>query len=193
MDVNENNSVDENILQDKDLGTDKNEEVNEPKTNNESKTNEVENLKKELELKENELKKYIDTAQRLKAEFDNYKKRTSKEKSQLYVDITADIVSRVIPILDNLERALSSTYESKDFDTLAEGIELIIKQFKEILKKEGVEEIKAEGEKFDPNLHDAVMHVEDDSIGENTVMEVFQKGYKIDDKIVRHSVVKVAN
>lgn len=148
-------------------------------------------IKKQLEVKENELKEYVDVAQRVKAEFDNYKKRTLKEREQLYTDVKGDIISKFLPIMDNLERAVSS--DSLDSGSITEGIDMILKQFKEILSKEDVSVIETPDQKFDPNFHNAVMHVEDDSFEPNTIVEVFQKGYKINDKVLRHSMVKVAN
>lgn len=158
---------------------------------NDEKDKEIEALKKELESKEKELSGYIDLAQRIKAEFENYKKRTMKEKDQLYTDITGDIVFKLLPVIDNLERAASS--DTTDAGSISEGLKMILKQFKDILGKEGVQEIEAMGKEFDPNYHDAVMHVEDESQGAGVIVEVFQKGYKIKDKVIRHSMVKVAN
>lgn len=154
---------------------------------------EVSLLKEQLQKKEEELKQYVDLAQRVKAEFDNFKKRTAREREQLYTDITGDIISKILPVIDNLERAVSSAAESTDGEKISEGLKLIMNQINDILAKEGVEEIKALNENFDPNYHDAVMHVEDENYGPNTVVEVFQKGYKIKEKVLRYSAVKVAN
>lgn len=131
---------------------------------------------------------------RLAAEFDNFKRRTLKEKSQIYVDAAADVVEAVLPFIDNLDRATAVEVESEDGKKLLEGIILVKRQFMEVLNGIGVEEIKAVGEKFDPNLHNAVMHINDESTeGEEIVVEEFAKGYKYKDKVVRHSTVKVAN
>lgn len=154
-------------------------------------SDQLETVKKQLEKKESELKGYIDIAQRMKAEFDNYKRRVAKEKDDLYTDITGDIASKILPVVDNMERAVSS--DSKDVDSIKEGLNMILKQLIDILKKEGIEETEALGKEFDPNLHNAVMHVEDDSVSKNIVVEVFQKGYLINGKVLRHSMVKVAN
>lgn len=168
------------------------QEVNEESTEENNETvNEIEALNKQIEDKEKELKSYVELSQRLKAEFENYKKRTAREKEQLYTDILSDIVSMLLPVIDNMERAASS--DSEDNTALMEGLSMILKQLKDILKKEGVEEIDALGNQFDPSLHNAVMHVEDESYDVNTVVEVFQKGYRIKDKVIRHSMVKVAN
>ncbi len=160
--------------------------------NDENKSNdEIDKLKKQLEEKENELNGYIDIAKRIKAEFENYKKRTLREKEQLYTDITGEIVSKFLPVIDNLERAAAS--DSEDVESMSKGLKMILKQFNDVLSKEGVEEIEAMGKEFDPNLHNAVMHTTDESVDEGVIVEVFQKGYKIKDKVIRHSVVKVAN
>ena len=123
------------------------------------------------------------------AEYENYKRRTQKEKDEKYVNAQADTVSKLLPVLDNLERALA-TEESSPFK---DGIEMIVKQLLETLEKMGVSEIEAVGAQFDPNLHSAVMHIEDEEQGENVIVEQFQKGYMLKDKVIRYSMVKVAN
>lgn len=145
-------------------------------------------------VEENESDKEIqalnDKYLRLVAEYDNYRKRTAKEKESIYPEAKVSVVGAFLPVMDNLERALAA---SKCEDPLYEGVKMIMKQFEEALKNVGVEEIKAVGEKFDPNLHNAVMHVDDEAFGENEICEEFQKGYKIGDRVVRYSMVKVAN
>lgn len=126
---------------------------------------------------------------RVTAEYENYRKRTTKEKEGIYSDAYVDVLKEVLPILDNLERAASADGSLED---LKKGIDMTIKGCQDSFAKLGVEEIDASGE-FDPNLHNAVMHVEDEELGKNVVVEVFQKGYKKDDKIIRHTMVKVAN
>lgn len=123
------------------------------------------------------------------AEYENYKRRTQKEKDELYTMAQAYTVEQLLPVLDNLERALM-TEEASPFK---DGIEMIVKQLIEILGKMGVSEIEAVGCPFDPNLHSAVMHVEDESQEANMIVEQFQKGYKLKDKVIRYSMVKVAN
>ena len=150
-------------------------------------------FKEQLVKKENELKEYIELSQRVKAEFDNYRKRAAKEKEQLYSDITGEIITKFLPIVDNLERALVSVCDSSDLSKLTEGIDMTLRQFKDVLTKEGVEEIDSLNQEFNPNFHNAVMHIEDESSSDNTVVEVFQKGYKIKDRVLRHSMVKVSN
>ena len=126
---------------------------------------------------------------RLVAEFDNFKKRTQKEKDEIYSIAKTDVVLGLLPVIDNFERAEKFS-EDKAID---EGMALIKKQFMEFLKKIGVEEIEAEGKEFDPNLHNAVLHEDRDDVPENTVVEVLQKGYRLGDKVIRHSMVQVAN
>ncbi|MBR4721328.1 MAG: nucleotide exchange factor GrpE [Clostridia bacterium] len=165
------------------------EEIIEEEENAEEAVNEEENKLKECEEK---LKEAEDKYLRLFAEFDNYKKRTEKEKNTRYRDAVIDTVAELLPVLDNLERALSA--ESDDAKAIKDGVELVEKQMKETLSKLKVSEIKALGEEFDPNLHNAVMHIEDENVTENTVVEEFIKGYIYDnDRVVRHSMVKVAN
>lgn len=131
---------------------------------------------------------------RLVAEFDNFKKRTQKEKSQIYTSAAADVVEAILPFIDNISRATNVEVKSEDAKNLKEGILLVEKQFSETLKNLGVTEISAVGEKFDPNIHNAVMHVDDESVdGEEIVVEEFIKGYMYKDKVIRHSTVKVAN
>ena len=127
---------------------------------------------------------------RLAAEYDNYRKRTTKEKENTYADAKADTVKEFLGVLDNLERGLAQFDEG---DPHRQGMELICRQFLAVLEKLGVTRIEAQGQPFDPQKHDAVMHVEDENIGENTVVEVLQQGYQLGDKVLRFAMVKVAN
>ena len=127
---------------------------------------------------------------RLAAEYDNYRKRTAKEKENLYTNAKADTIKPFLDVYDNLERGVSQFEEG---DPHRQGLEMITKQLLDVLGKLGVAEIDALGQPFDPEKHNAVMHVEDESLGENTVAEVFQKGFAMGDKVLRFSVVKVAN
>ena len=127
---------------------------------------------------------------RLAAEYDNYRKRTAKEKESLYGDAKADTVKPFLEVLDNLERGLAQFEEG---DPHRQGMEMICKQFFEVLGQMGVTELPALGQPFDPEKHNAVMHTEDESVGENTIVEVFQKGFMIGDKVLRFAMVKVAN
>ena len=124
------------------------------------------------------------------AEFENFKKRSKKERETLYNSILSDVVEVILPVLDNLENAVK--VETKD-EEYKKGIELVLKQFNDVLKSKGVEEIEALGETFDPELHEAVRSVQDAEKGEKEVVEVYRKGYKIGSKVIRHSMVAVAN
>ncbi|MBO4687685.1 MAG: nucleotide exchange factor GrpE [Clostridiales bacterium] len=143
-----------------------------------------------------ELAEMKDRYMRLLAEYDNFRRRTQKEKEGIYADAIAEVVKEWLPLVDDIERAVASS-ESMDensVEKVAEGIKLIGKQAGNVLSKLGVEEISSgEGETFDPNLHEAVMHVEDDSLPEQSIAQVFQKGYSCKGRVIRHSVVKVAN
>ena len=132
----------------------------------------------------------------LYAEYDNFRKRTQKEKDNLYADAVADVTKEFLTVLDNIDRAVATAKDADEnsIDKVIEGIELLGKQAGAILAKIGVEEIKTErGEKFDPNLHEAVMHVEDEELGEQEIAMVFSKGYSYKGKVIRHAVVQVAN
>lgn len=157
-------------------------------------TNKDSKYEKEIEELEIKLSDMQDKFQRTFAEFDNFRKRTSKEKASMYDDGVRETIEKLLPTFDNIERAIASV-EGKidDNEPLYKGIKMIDKQLKEILGAMGVEEIKALGEKFDPNLHAAVAHVDDEAYGENEVIIDMLKGYKYKDKVIRHSMVKVAN
>ena len=133
-----------------------------------------------------------DKYMRLYAEYDNFRRRTQKEKEGIYSDAYIDALTQILPILDNLERAAQYSTEDSEHP-LAKGLELTLKSFAETMEKMGVSEIPALGEQFDPNVHNAVMHIDDESFGENEVIEVFMKGYAKGDKVLRFSMVKVAN
>ncbi len=125
------------------------------------------------------------------AEYDNYRKRTAKEKENTWVDAKAVCLAELLPMLDNFDRALGVT--DSDFESYKKGVEMIYQGFCETLKKLGVEAFGEEGDEFDPNFHSAVMHVEDESLGENVIAQVFSKGYKLGEKVLRPAMVKVAN
>ena len=127
---------------------------------------------------------------RLAAEYDNYRKRTAKEKESIWTDAKASVVSSFLPVYDNLERALKQDTTDEAYK---KGVEMTMTQLKEVLSKLGVTEIEAAGQPFDPKLHNAVMHVEDEAFGENTVAEVFQAGFQLGEKVIRFAMVKVAN
>ena len=161
----------------------KSEEKTAKKEKKSKKDSEIEKLKAELDKKN-------DILLRTAAEFDNYKKRTEREKSGVAEYARASIIKQLLPILDNIDRAAGADKESPDY---IKGIELIIKQFEGLSEKLGIEEIAKQGDVFDPNLHEAVMHIEDEALGESVIAEVLQKGYKTGDTIIRHAMVKVAN
>ena len=144
-----------------------------------------------LSKKEEEINAKTEQYQRLLAEYDNFKKRTVKEKEAIYTDSVKDTVAELLPVIDNLLRAVDS-FADKDSEE-CKGVAMVLRQTEEIFAKIGVSEIKAVGESFNPEFHNAVMHVEDDSAGENTIVEEFQKGYIYKDKVIRYSMVKVAN
>lgn len=143
----------------------------------------------EINLLNNKLKAVQDTHIRTTAEYENFRKRTSREKEQLYTDACSDVLKEIFPVVDNLEEALALTHEDS---SLKQGVEMTLKQFNSSLEKLGIKEISTE-EKFDPNFHEAVMHVVDENFGESEIIEVFQKGYIRGEKVLRYSMVKVAN
>ena len=145
---------------------------------------------KELETVKLELEETKDRYKRILAEFENFKKRSGKEREMLYDSILSDIVEVFLPIVDNLENALKAKTEDEEYK---KGIELVLKQFKDTLSSKGVEEIKALGETFDPEVHEAVGSVQDDSKGEKEIVQEYRKGYKLGTKVIRHSMVVVAN
>lgn len=148
-------------------------------------------LKKELEETEKKLAASEEKYLRMIAEYDNYRKRTQKEREGIYTDAYADALKEILPVADALEMALK--YSASDNAKIVEGVDMTLKKFSEILGKMGVEAFGAEGETFDPNLHNAVMHVEDEAYGENVIAEVLMKGYRKGEKVLRYAMVKVAN
>lgn len=151
---------------------------------------ETEKLRLELESLKTGHEELNDRYLRLRAEYDNFRRRSIKERESVYADAVCDVIAAVLPVYDNLERALKTPTGDAAF---LKGVDMTHRQFSDCLSKLGVTEIPAEGKPFDPALHDAVMHVEDENLGQNVVAEVFQKGFQIGDKIIRHAMVKVAN
>lgn len=143
-----------------------------------------------LQTLQEALKEKEDQYLRLLAEYDNYRKRSQKEKEALWVSAKSDTTKEFFPVYDNMERALKQ--ETSD-EAYAKGVQMIMTQLQGVLEKLGVQEISALGQPFDPLLHNAVMHIDDETVGENEVVEVFQTGFQIGDKVVRHAMVKVAN
>ena len=149
--------------------------------------------KNKKDKKDEKIDELTDRLTRQMAEFDNFRKRTEKEKSQMYEIGAKDIIEKILPIVDNFERGLSSMPEDEKATPFAEGMEKIYKQLMTTLEGIGVKPIEAVGQEFNPDFHNAVMHVEDEELGENVVAEEFQKGYMYRDTVIRHSMVKVAN
>ena len=149
--------------------------------------------KNKKDKKDEKIEELTDRLTRQMAEFDNFRKRTEKEKSQMYEIGAKDIIEKILPIVDNFERGLSSMPEEEKATPFAEGMEKIYKQLMTTLEGIGVKPIEAVGQEFNPDFHNAVMHVEDEELGENIIAEEFQKGYMYRDSVVRHSMVKVAN
>ena len=160
------------------------------KKDSKSKTSFFGKKKKEKDKFEQQIEDLTDRLKRNMAEFDNFRKRTEKEKSSMYIIGAKDTVEQILPVVDNFERGLAQAPED---DAFADGMKMIYKQLISTLNDLGVQPIEAVGKEFDPNFHNAVMHVEDEEAGENIVVEEFQKGYTYKDFVVRHSMVKVAN
>ena len=179
----ENNNVEKNI----DNNTEnENKNVDVSSNNDENKTEEVDALTKATE----EIKDLEDRFKRMLAEFENYKKRTQKEKENIYGMVTGDVLTTMLPIMDNLEKAAEAKTEDTQYQ---DGVKLVSRQFAEALKSLGLEEIESVGKKFDPQYHEAVSHIEDKTKGEQEIVQEYRKGYKIGNKVVRYSMVIVAN
>ena len=149
--------------------------------------------KNKKDKKDEKIEELTDRLTRQMAEFDNFRKRTDKEKSQMYEIGAKDIIEKILPVVDNFERGIAAVPEEEKSNPFAEGMEKIYKQLMTTLEEIGVKPIEAVGQEFDPDFHNAVMHVEDEEVGENIITEEFQKGYLYRDSVVRHSMVKVAN
>ena len=149
--------------------------------------------KENKDKKDEQIAELTDKLKRQLAEFENFRNRTDKEKSQMYAVGAKDVIEKILPVIDNFERGLKSIPEDQKGGPVASGMEMIYKQLITVLSDLGVTPIEAVGQEFDPNLHNAVMHAEDEGLGENIVAEEFQKGYKYKDTVLRHSMVKVAN
>ena len=149
--------------------------------------------KEKKDKKDEKIEELTDRLTRQMAEFDNFRKRTEKEKSQMYDMGAKTIVEKILPVIDNFERGLAAVPEDNKEDAFVVGMDKIYRQMLTVLEEAGVKPIEAVGAEFDPNFHNAVMHVEDETLGENVVAEELQKGYMYRDTVVRHSMVKVAN
>ncbi|CAG7840075.1 heat shock protein GrpE [Clostridium novyi B str. ATCC 27606] len=204
-DENEKKFKDENeeVLEEKTTEDESKEEFNEQSEDvseevNEEKSEEdvIKSLKDEnIELKsenkklQNELKALQDRLSRINSEYENFRNRTEREKKEIYNDSCSDVLKHILPVFDNLERAMIAEGNEED---LKKGIEMTMKQFERAFEKLEIEELPSEGQ-FDPNYHNAIMHIEDDNYEKNQIVEVFQRGFKRKDKVLRFSMVKVAN
>ena len=174
----------EEIKEQDEIKKEENKEVEEQEISEETK------LKDTILLQKEQLDEQEDRLKRLMAEFDNFKKRSSKERETLYNSLVSDIFTSLLPVIDNLEKAVES--ETTD-EAYKQGVELVLKQFKDVLASNGVQEIETVGMPFDPELHEAVASVEDSNLGEKIIKEEYRKGYKIGSTVIRHSMVVVAN
>lgn len=181
MENNENEQVLNDAVQ---------EELNEQGINELNKDEYIAKLNDDLNEQKKKTDEYFEHLKRNMAEFDNFKKRIVKEKDNMYQTVVSDVSSQILPIIDNFEKAMETNTEDENFKN---GMEMIYVQLKDLLKRLGIEEIEAVGKTFDPNLHEAVMHIEDENYGEKEITEEFRKGYKLAEKVIRHSMVKVAN
>ncbi len=150
-------------------------------------------FKKKIDKKDEEIKELNDKVMRQLAEFDNFRKRTEKEKSDMFDTGATSVIEKILPVVDSFERAMKTVDEADKDDEFVKGMTQVYKQLMQCLTDAGVEAIEAEGKEFDPNLHNAVMHGEDENLGENIIAEEFQKGYKFHDKVIRYSMVRVVN
>ena len=150
-------------------------------------------FKKKKDAKDEKIEELSDKLLRQMAEFDNFRKRTEKEKSAMYEIGAKDIIDKLLPVVDNFERGFTTVSEEDKEDAFVTGMEMVYKQLMTMLEGVGVKPIEAVGQEFNPDLHNAVMHVEDETVGENIIVEEFQKGYTYRDSVVRYSMVKVAN
>ena len=160
-------------------------EENEVKTETKPKDSKSKNMVPKQDYEELD-----DRYKRILAEFENFKKRSSKERDGLYNSILSDVVEMILPVLDNLENAAKTETQDEEYK---KGVEMVLKQFKDVLASKGVEEIKALGETFDPELHEAVSSIQDENLGEKEIAQEYRKGYKIGSRVIRHSMVVVAN
>lgn len=189
MDNNENkkqeNDIDKNQVSNKSKNDDKNGDIKKL-----DKDQYIAKLNDDLVEQKKRADEYFDHLKRNMADFDNFKKRINKEKDNMYYTVTSDIVISILPIIDDFEKAVSSQCSDKAFK---DGIVMIYNRLEEVLKKLGIKEIKAEGETFNPDYHEAVMHIDDSKYNEKEIVEVLRKGYKMGEKVIRHAMVKVAN
>lgn len=189
-----------NLIKNKDISPEETAEETKKKSSKakkepqeEKKTKKQKESDAKIEALENEISQLNDKYLRVMAEYDNFKKRTQKEKEAIYTDSVGDTVTELLPVLDNFERALASFSDDAKESEFYKGFEMIYTQTQDIFSKLGVKTIETKDSEFDPNLHNAVMHIDDEEYGENVIVEEFQKGYIYRDKVIRYSMVKVAN
>lgn len=184
----------EEIMEEVDMSSEdiREEDLEEKKEKPEEK-NTKKHKKERKDKKDEKIEELMDRVTRQMAEFDNFRKRTEKEKSAMYEIGARDVIDKMLPIVDNFERGLQAVPEELRENAFVDGMQMVYKQFLTTLEEIGVKPIEAVGKVFDPELHNAVMHVEDEEAGENTITEEFQKGYTYRDNVVRYSMVKVAN
>lgn len=185
----ENQEIFDKILEDLIVSEEKKEQEKKEQEKSKIDTDNVKEPDEEPERTD----EYLDKYQRILAEFDNFRKRTAKEKASMYDEGVKETVAQLLPVMDNLERALASAEDKNTDDGLFKGLDMTLKQLKGVFLELGVTEIKSIGEKFDPNLHSAVSHIEDERYGENEIIFEMLKGYKYKDKVIRPSMVQVAN
>lgn len=197
VDINEAEDKDlEDIKVDIDVDEEAKETEEAEESKKESRKEKKERKKEEKEKKDKkdeQIEELKDRVTRQMAEFENFRKRTEKEKSQMFEVGVKTMVEKILPVVDNFERGLAQLPEDKKDDSFVEGMNMIYKQIMTAFDEIGVKPIEAVGKEFDPNLHNAVMHVDDDTLPDNSIVEEFQKGYIYHDQVVRHSMVKVAN
>ena len=186
-------SAEEDAAEEEDSGEPSEEESEEEGQEEEKKGRKLFGKKNKKDKKDEKIEELTDRLTRQMAEFDNFRKRTDKEKSQMYEIGAKDIINKILPVVDNFERGLAAVPEEEKKNPILEGMEKVYKQLMTTLEEVGVKPIEAVGQEFNPDFHNAVMHVEDEELGENIIAEEFQKGYTYRDSVVRHSMVKVAN
>ncbi len=186
-------ACDEEIAEEAYVDGEEDEEVEEVEESENKDTKKLFGRKNKKDKKDEKIEELTDRLTRQMAEFDNFRKRTEKEKSQMYEIGARDIIEKILPVVDNFERGIAAIPEEEKSSPFAEGIEKIYKQFMSTLEEVGVKPIEAVGQEFNPDFHNAVMHVEDEEMEENVIIEEFQKGYTYRESVVRHSMVKVAN
>ena len=183
----------ENVSKEEDSKEETSEETEGKEESEDSSGKKLFGKKNKKDKKDEKIEELTDKLTRQMAEFDNFRKRTEKEKSQMYEIGAKDIIDKILPIVDNFERGLGAVTEEEKEDPFVQGMEKVYKQLMTTLDGIGVKPIEAVGKEFNPDFHNAVMHVEDEELGENIIAEEFQKGYMYHDSVVRHSMVKVAN